>query len=82
MKPDMLNQMFDYLKSFMIESYWEDAAKEQSRAIFTTICLMGDIDADTYVCCNLLHELWSAAAIGDLGVDYDEFERYMIGLIV
>ena len=81
MKPDMLNEMFDYLKSFMIESYWEDAAKEQSRAIFTTICLMGNIDADTYVCCNLLHELWSAAAIGDLGVDYDEFERYMVAFV-
>lgn len=82
MKPDMLNEMFDYLKSFMIESYWEDAAKEQSRAIFTTICLMGNIDADTSTCYNLLHELWSAAAIGDLGVDYDEFEDYMVELIV
>ena len=82
MKPDMLNEMFDYLKSFMIESYWEDAAKEQSRAIFTTICLMGDIRVDTSGCDNLLHELWSDAAIGDLGVDYDEFENYMVGLIV
>ena len=82
MKPDMLNEMFDYLKSFMIESYWEDAAKEQSRAIFTTICLMGNIDVDTSTCYNLLHELWSAAAIGDLGVDYDEFEDYMVELIV
>ena len=82
MKPDMLNEMFDYLKSFMIESYWEDAAKEQSRAIFTTICLMGNIDVDTSTCDNLLHELWSDAAIGDLGVDYDEFEDYMVELIV
>ena len=82
MKLDMLNEMFDYLKSFMIESYWEGTAKEQSRAIFTTICLMGYIDADTSACCNLLHELWSSAAIGDLGVGYDEFERYMVKLIV
>ena len=82
MKPDMLNEMFDYLKSFMIESYWEDAAKEQSRAIFTTICFMGNIDVDTSTCDNLLHELWSAAAIGDLGVDCDEFEDYMVELIV
>ena len=82
MKPDMLQHMFDYLKSFMIENYWEDAVKEQSRAIFTTICVMGDIVADTSLCDDLLFELWSDAAIGYLDVDYDEFKYYMAELIV
>lgn len=80
---DMLNKMFEYLKSFMIENYWEDTySKKQSKAMFTTICLIGNIDADTNVCDSILFELWSSAAIGDCGVDYDEFESYMIDLIV
>lgn len=82
MKPDVMQHVFNRLKSFMIESCWEDVAKEQSRAIFTTICLIGHIDADTSVCDNLLRQLWSDAAIGDLGVDYEEFKDYMVELIV
>ena len=76
-------KMFSYLKSFMLECEWEyKPFQEQARAIFTTICLMDNIDADTSTCDNMLMELWSEAALKDAGVDFYEFENYMVGLIV
>lgn len=78
----MKNELFNYLKSFMIGSNWEDGnTAEQIRAIFTTICFVGNIDADTSECDNMLLTLYDVAAIEDI-VDYDEFESFMVELIV
>lgn len=78
-----LNEMYDWLKSFMRESFWNDEnVPEQTRAIFTTICLMDDIIADTSGCDTLLRELWHEASLKDVDVSYDEFEDYMVELIV
>lgn len=72
-----------YLKSFLIESYWLDAnVPEQARAIFTTWCMMNNIDADTKACDDALAELYKSACIEDVDVSYDNFCNYMIALIV
>lgn len=78
----MRNELFNYLKSFMIESNWEDGnTAEQARAIFTSICFVGYIDADTAECDNILRTLYSEAAMEDI-MSYEEFEAFMIELIV
>ena len=78
----MKNELFNYLKSFMIESYWNDGyTPERARAMFTTICFVGNIDADTAECDNMLLGLYNEADMEDI-MDYDEFEMFMIDLIV
>lgn len=78
----MRNELFNYLKSFMIESNWEEGnTAEQARAIFTSICFVGCIDADTAECDNILRALYEEAAMKDI-MSYEEFEAFMIELIV
>lgn len=78
----MRNELFNYLKSFMIESNWEEGnTAEQARAIFTSICFVGYIDADTAECDNILRALYNEAAMEDI-MSYEEFEAFMIELIV
>lgn len=78
----MKYELFNYLKSFMIESNWEDGnTAEQARAIFTSICFVGYIDADTAECDNILRTLYDEAAMEDI-MSYDDFESFMIELIV
>ena len=75
-------KLFNYLKSFMIGSEWHNGnTAEQARAIFTTICFVGNIDADTAKCDNMLLDLYNEAAMEYI-LDYDDFESYMIELIV
>lgn len=54
---------------------------EQARAIFTTICLVGNIDADTRPCDEMLATLYWRAALEEI-IDYDDFEKFMIELII
>lgn len=78
----MKHELFNYLKSFMIENNWEDGnTAEQARAIFTSICFVGYIDADTAECDNILRTLYDEAAMEDI-MSYDDFESFMIELIV
>lgn len=78
----MKYELFNYLKSFMLESGWHDGnIARQARAIFTTICFVGNIDADTVECDNMLHTLYNEAGMEDF-VEYDDFESFMIELIV
>lgn len=74
--------LFEYLKGFMSEGGWHDGnTAEQARAIFTTVCFVGNIDADTAKCDRLLHILYDESAMEDI-VGYDDFEAFMIALIV
>lgn len=78
----MKNELRSYLEQFLIQNNWDDEyTKEQARAIFTTVCLFENIDADTSACDGILAHLFVKAAIDEL-VSYDEFENYMIKLIV
>ena len=78
----MEHELFHYLEYFMKCSYWDDEkTPEQARAIFTTLCFMDYIDVDTSKCDNILHRLYNETAMEDF-MEYDEFEAFMIELIV
>lgn len=79
----MEKELRKYLETFMIQSNWLDEnVPEQARAIFTTLCFIGNIDADASICENLLLYLYNISILEDLDVTYDEFEEFMISLII
>lgn len=78
-----LDNLVMYLKNLMTQSNWDDEhTKDWARSIFTTICLCGNIDADTDRCDGMLRELYAAANIEDVDISYDEFENFMLAYIV
>lgn len=78
----MKEKLFNYLKSFMIGSNWLDGnTAEQAKAMFTTLCFVGNIDADTSECDNILLELYEETGMEDV-MRFDEFEYFMVKLIV
>ena len=88
MKTEYGMELVEYLKEFLIQNNWcEKYTKEQARAIFTTICLTQDIDADTAECDNILSYVYEESYIVEV-IDFDEFamygdfKKYMISLIV
>lgn len=81
-KPKIFVDNLDLLKNFMITENWDyNNVPEQARAIFTTICIIGDIQADTSQGDNILKDLYHISALEDL-IEYDEFESFMYELLV
>ena len=77
-KVDLLN----YIISFAINNNWEtENTAEQIRAFFTTWAFLFHIDADTHSCVQALAVIHTSAGLDEI-IDYDEFENYMVGLIV
>ncbi len=75
--------IYKRLKMFMNQSNWLDCnVLDQAKAMFTALCFMGGIDADTSVCGNMLLELYNDSDMESIGISYDDFEEFMIGLIV
>ena len=78
----MKNELLNYLIDYMIQENWENKnVKEQARAIFTTICCIGNIKADTKECDEMLDALYWRSALEEL-IEYEEFESFMLELIV
>lgn len=78
----MKHELFNYLKSFMIGSNWNDGnTAKQARAMFTTFCFVANIDADTMDCDAFLWILYTETDVKDV-IKYDDFEAFMIELIV
>lgn len=79
----MYDELYGYLKTFMTQNYWEsENIGEWARSIFTTICLYCNIDADTERCNWMLRELYNTADMESVGVQYEEFENFMLEHIV
>lgn len=79
----MVEKLSKYLEQFMLQSDWlNENVPEQARAIFTTMCFVGNIDADTSRCDNTLLHLYNVAAMEEIDITYDEFESFMVELIV
>lgn len=79
----MVEKLNKYLENFMIQSDWlNENVPEQVRAIFTTMCFVGNIDADTSKCDNILLHLYNVTAMEELDITYDDFEDFMVELIV
>lgn len=79
----MKEELLKFLEQFMIQTNWDDERTlEQARAIFTTLCFIGNIDADTKECDDILFALYSKAAANELDMKYEEFKNFMMELIV
>ena len=78
----MKNELLNYLIDYMIQENCENKnVKEQARAIFTTICCVGNIEADTKECDEILSTLYWRSDLEYL-IEYEEFEDFMLELIV
>ena len=78
----MKNELLNYLINYMIQENLENKnVKEQARAIFTTICCVGNIEADTKECDEILSTLYWRSDLEYL-IEYEEFEDFMLELIV
>lgn len=79
----IVETIYKRLKMFLIESSWLDKnTPEQARALFTTLCCIGDINPDTAICDNMLLELYNESDMGSIDMSYDEFDLYMCELLV
>lgn len=75
--------IYKRLKMFMLQSNWlDDNTLEKARTLFTTLCFMGGIDADTSICNNMLLELYNDSDMESIDISYDKFENYMVKLII
>ena len=78
----MKNELLNYLIDYMIQENCENKnVKEQARAIFTTICCVGNIEADTKECDEILSTLYWRSDLEYL-IEYEEFEDFMLELIM
>lgn len=72
--------IYEKLKTFVHTHNWPDAkVPEQARALFTAVCFVGDIEADTAPCDTMLRELYGEE---NIYVSFNTFELYMYRLIV
>lgn len=79
----MKEELLKYLKQFMLQSNWDyENTPKQARALFTTLCLIGNIDADTRECDEILYALYAESDISELDIAYGDFENFMLELIV
>jgi len=75
--------IYKRLKMFLIELNWLDKnTPEQARALFTTLCFIGDINPGTAICDNMLLELYNDSDVESIDMSYDDFENFMVKLIV
>ena len=77
-----VENLLNILHHFLATEDWrEQTGKEQARAIFTTLCVAGNIEADTIQAHEILQYVYDRTAPGYM-TKYDEFENFMYGLIV
>ena len=73
-----------YLDAFAEQSEgWEDAElqKEQFRSLFTSWCLINNVDADTRQCDEKLRKLYEKARLEEL-IDFEDFCNYMLRYLI
>lgn len=79
----IVETIYKQLKMLILESNWLDNnIPEQARALFTTLCFIGDIRPDTASCDNMLLELYNDSDMESVDISYDEFDLYMCELLV
>lgn len=75
-------ELYSFLKNFMITEYWNDVnVSEQARGIFTTICLIGKFEADTYLVDEMLRKTYIKADMEEI-MEYEDYIQFMLKYIV
>ena len=75
-------ELLNYLEQMLKEGDWYDGhTSEWARSIFTTICLTENIDVDTMTYDHLITRLYIRTGMKEI-ISFEEFENYMIKLIV
>lgn len=75
--------IYKQLKIFIDHADWLNInTQEQARALFTALCIIGGVEADTSVCDNMLLELYNDLGTQNIDIRYNDFENFMIGLMV
>lgn len=76
------SEFVDYIVEFIHDYGWESRNIPQTiKSFFTTWAFLFHIEADTYDCDTALRTIYDGAQLSrKLG--YDEFENFMVGLIV
>ena len=80
----IVEAIYEHLKRHMIESdfIYDEYALDQARALFTSLCVIGDISPDTSACDNMLLELYEDSDMESIDEPYDNFNAYMCELLV
>lgn len=74
--------LLNYIISFAINNNWEtENTPEQIRAFVTTWAFLFHIDADTHSCTQALAVIYKSAGLDEI-INYDDFECFMVKLIV
>lgn len=78
---DMNKEEFlNYITDFAANTLWSEFnAREQLRELFTSYCLIFGVDADAKECDDILFVI---REVLEFQPDVEEFEQYMIELIV
>lgn len=76
----MKEKLIAYLEEFAAENRWgDDKVPEQVRAIFTTICFAGGVDADTKEADYILQMIYQSV---EGSITYDMFQDFMLEFVV
>lgn len=76
----MKEKLSRYLHDFLIENCWDYKIPEQARALFTTLCFVGNIDAGTAECDRILNNIYYECGLEEQ-ILFDDFDLFMCGLI-
>ena len=84
-KPDFENHrcsyLYRYIKDMIQEGSWDyDCGRNQIKSVFTTICLIDNIDVSTNVYDNMIQDLYNAIEEGkpyNYDTTYDSFDLFM-----
>lgn len=79
------NLLRQKLDDIILENNWDSETlqtKEQSRALFTAICYLDNIIADTKECDDLLWHLYNLSDLEYCDIPFEDFQRFMLELIV
>ena len=71
----MQEKLLNELKDFMLINNWENFnVPERAKAIFTTICLIGELGEEQRS--DILRNIYSVSMLEDL-TNYEDFEFFM-----
>lgn len=74
--------IYRYLTQFLIQNNWDyEYTKNQARALWTSYCLIGGMDADSFFYDNDLLLLYDNAMLEEL-VTYENFNNFMTEYVV